>query len=294
MQPRIRISAESKVLIRPALRPVGQAGQALLETLIFVAAAGVFLICMLAIGRLNSIQASAIGAARSIAFECRIPGTGCDDSQNFNSLAASLRTRHFSGPAERNSPNSTDGRALPGVPRTDPFWSNPDGQPMIQSSDSIAVSSTSRRLDAGANVAASVASASSLLDPLMATTAPGRFGFDARAGFRVASIESPAEVLLPLTASPTKTLAIRIRARLAILGDEWNASQTLGDVPDSVQSRVLRGSRLDDFREAALEAGYAITKATLGVADSLGLEPGAANLRSHVLDVGIVPGDRRP
>lgn len=294
MQPLMPISVDLETAFPSVLHSCKQAGQALLETLIFVGATAVLLICMLAVGRLNSIQASAIGAARAIAFECRTPSTRCDESQHFNGLAASLRTRHFSGPVERDPLNSTVNRARSGAPQTDPFWSNPDGRPMIQSADNIAVSSRSQRLDAGANVAASVASTSSLLDPLMATAAPGRFGLDARAGLRVASIESPAEVMLPRTASPVSTIAIRIRARLAILGDDWNASQTLGAAPDSVQSRVLLGSRLDDFREAALEAGYAISKTTLGIADSLGLEPGAVNLRSHVLDVGIVPGDRRP
>ena len=274
-----------------------QAGQALIETLIFAMAAAIALFGVLLIGRLHAIQASTIGAARAHAFECRLEVAGCDDSVRATELAAAVRSRHFasaSGSSSGRPERSASGASTAGVPHA--FWTNPDGSRMVDSLPSISVSASTLSLNAGVNVATAAGRMGNASGGFSIPGGPQQFGLDATAGFRASSIEVPVRASLSGAAGPSdqSPLAIKVRARLAIVGGEWNASQSFGVVADSVQSRVERGSRLDPFREAALEAGYAIPRALLRAADALGLEPGGAALASHRLDVTVVPQDRRP
>lgn len=270
-------------------------GQALIETLIFAMAAVTLLFGVLLIGRLHALQASATGAARALAFECRLDSAGCDDPASADRLAATLRLRHF-GWLDGDSANPVT--SLPPLGQSNrphPFWTNPDGSRMVESLESISLVSARRSLDAGVKVAASTLAGFDVSGLPALANGPQRFGLDPVAGLRASQIEVPVHV--SLSALPPSNgggpLALRLKARLAVLGDEWNASQSSGTEENSVAARVERGSRLDPFREAALDAGYMLTRGMLRVADSVGFEPGGSALSSPRLDVTVIPQDRR-
>ena len=282
----------------PALRPSQagrQHGQALIETLVFTLAALALLFAVLMVGRLHALQASATGAARALAFECRLESAGCDDPARAADLAAAIRMRHL-GWLDGEAVHSAMSGASSGQGTSPhPFWTNPDGTRMVESLQSVSLSSTRRPLDAGFSVAAATQPGFAAPGLPALPVGPQRFGLDATAGLRTSQVEVPVRLLLSGSSAATggSPLALRLKARLAVLGDEWNASQSLGSHESSVASRVERGSRLDPFLESALDAGYALTRGMLNVADSMGLEPGGAALSSPRLDVTIIPRDRR-
>lgn len=272
-----------------------QRGQALIETLVFAFIAAVLLIGVLALGRLQAIQSSTIGAARAYAFECRFEQAECDDPHRAAQLSDAIRTRHFGDTTSQYAKTTVRPANPHTADATDRFWVNADRTPMVRARSSIAFSSRSQPLDAGANVAATAERAASVVQALQLPVGPQQFGLDARQGLRVSSVEVPVALALwpSQQGAGSGGLSLRVKARLALVGNEWNASQSFGDTPDSVQSRVERGSRLDSFREGTLDAGYAVTRGMLRVADAIGLEPGAAGLTEHRLDISIIPGDRR-
>ncbi len=282
--------------VRRASRVPAQSGQALTETLVFALVVVGMLFGVLLIGRLHAIQASAIGAARAHAFECRLEVADCDDPVRAAQLATVIRARHFAGAEPALSGAGSGGSGAPARVAPHPFWTNPDRSPMLVSLDSIAVSSSSLSLNAGFNVAAAAQRAQSVPSIAPLTAMPERFGLDVSAGFRASRIEVPVHASLSGIGGVSRdpSLSLPIRARLAIVGNEWNASQSFGPAPDSLQSRVERGARLDSFRQAALDAGYAVPRALLSAADAIGIEPGGSALASHRLDVTVVPQDRRP
>lgn len=270
-------------------------GQALIETVIFAMAAVTLLFGVLLIGRLHALQASATGAARALAFECRLDSAACDDPASADRLAAALRLRHF-GWLDGDSANPVTSQPLLGPSnRPHPFWTNPDGSRMVESLESVSLVSARRTLDAGVKVAASTLPGFDVPGLPALTTGPQRFGLDPAAGLRASQIEVPVRVSLSASSAVTGSAApaLRLKARLAVLGDEWNASRSSGTEEQSMAARVDRGSRLDPFREAALDAGYALTRGMLRVADSVGLEPGGSALSSPKLDVTVIPQDRR-
>lgn len=273
-----------------------QRGQALVETLVFALIAVVLLIGVLAVGRLQAIHASTVGAARAYAFECRFELLECDNPRRAAQLSEAIRSRHFGGVTPEHARSATRLANVDTADATDRFWVNADRTPMVRARSSIEFSSRSQPLDAGANVATIAERAAAAGSAFQLPVGPQQFGLDARQGLRVSAVEVPVALALRPSQkeSASGVLSIRLKARLAIVGNEWNASQSFGNTPDSVQSRVERGSRLDSFREAALDAGYVVTRGMLHVADAVGLEPGAASLTAHRLDISIVPGDRRP
>ena len=281
-------------VLRPACAG-RQRGQALIETLVFTLAAIALLFAVLMIGRLHAIQASAAGAARALAFECRLESAGCDDPARAADLAAGIRVRHLgwlqgdAAHSARSGVSSGEGAS------PHPFWTNPDGTRMVESLQSVSLSSTRQPLDAGINVAATAQPWLAMPGLPASPVGTQRFGLDATAGLRASQVEVPVRLSLSGASSANggTPLVVRLKARLAVLGDEWNASQSLGSHESSVASRVERGSRLDAFRESALDTGYALTRGMLNLADSLGFEPGGAALSSPRLDVTIVPQDRR-
>ncbi len=272
-----------------------QSGQALVETLVFAAVAAVLGLCLLMIARLQSIQSSAVGAARSLSLECRLVLDGCRNLESTSPLVRSLKARHFTAPPmdPTSSAATVSNNVKPGSLTPD-FWRNPDGKAMLENLDSISIRSSSLRLDAG--IATSGAGQSTVLSALGSIVGPNRFGLDGHAGLRLAEVEVPVDWRLnPNSQSgPLVNSRFVISARLAVVGDEWNASQTLGPAPDSLESRVAEGSRLDSFRETALTTGYAISRNSMQVAARLGLDAEAGKLLDHKLDVGLLPRGTQP
>ncbi len=269
-----------------------QSGQALIETLVFAAVAAVLMTGILMLGRLQSIQQATSDTARSVASECRLLGARCDDPRQMSELVSAVQSRYFSaqGRASWAEP-SADASTVEAGTRPDPHWVNPDGSPMLGSPQAVAVRSSALRLDAGVSTAS--AGQTSIAQSLRQFVGPDRFGLDPHGGFRVATVEAPVRWSIdPLNSGDAHSLTLR--ARLAVVGDAWNATETFGPSDDSLESRVVRGSKLDRVRETTLQAGYALSRGALGLADSLGLEPNGRSLTGHRLDVSIIPGDRRP
>lgn len=272
-----------------------QGGQALIETLVFAALAASLCLAVLMIGRLQSVQIHAIDAARALAFECRLEHARCGDPSAQLALTATLKERHF-GPwppvdppgRMQGSPTHTEGFA------SRSFWRLGDGRPMLGELASIRLQSRPESLDAGINTA--IAGRTVVAEALARHAGLQRFGLDPRAGLRVAEVDVPVQFALDPNAAPshTSTFELRLRAKVAVLGDAWNASSTYGADPDSVQSRVHHGKQLDRVREGVLATGYSLTRGALRMFEAIGLEPRAGALLDHQLDVGIVPGDRRP
>lgn len=272
-----------------------QAGQALTEALIFAALAGVMAILVLTLGRLQSLNTHVIDAAHSFAFECRLLEARCDSAQAQAAIVAALRERHFSLAAVGAANDS--GRVFEPISSATPlqsFWRNHDGSPMVPGVESIAMTARAIALDAGINTA--VAGRGGVAQALGQYVGPQRFGLDPRGGLRLAEVEVPVSLRLGRDARGPQepVLALTLRAKLAAVGDEWNATSTYGPQSDSLASRVERGRRLDAARESTLQAGYALTRGSLGLFELFGFEPNAASLLDHRLDVGIVPQDRRP
>jgi hypothetical protein len=273
----------------------GQTGQAFAETIVFVALASLLALCILAIGRIQSLQLSAQDAARALALECRLAAARCDDAVAQARLADEIRLRFF--PVSVQSRSAAGREAVsedfPSVPAAT-FWRNADGGPMVENVSAIRLHAGSVPLDAGINTAA--AGRESIANALSRWVGPQRFGFDPRSGLRVARVDVPATLSLSSVSaqSSSEPLRLNLSARLAVVGDDWSAATTFGAEPDSVESRVVRGRQLDSARESVLQAGYALTRGSLKAFDTLGLEPGAAALLNHRLDVSIIPADRRP
>jgi len=161
-----------------------QHGQALIETLVFTLAALTLLFAVLMIGRLHAIQASAAGAVRALAFECRLESAGCDDPARAADLAAAIRVRHFgwlqgdAAHSARSGASSSEGAS------PHPFWTNPDGTRMVESLQSVSLSSIRKPLDAGINVAATAQPWLAMPGLPALPVGTQRFGLDATAGLR--------------------------------------------------------------------------------------------------------------
>lgn len=272
-----------------------QAGQALTETLVFAALAATLCVAALMIGRLQSVQTHAIDAARALALECRLAHARCGDPSAQSALVAVLKERHFGSwptvdPSGRAQAGPPDAERLNGRS----FWRLPDGSPMLGEWASIRLQSRAEPLDAGIHTA--IAGRTVVAEALARYAGPERFGLDPRAGLRVAEVDVPVKFGLSHHTATTDApaLELRLRAKVAVLGDEWNAASTYGGEADSVRSRVQRGKQLDSAREGVLAAGYSLTRGALRMFEAIGLEPRAGALLDHELDVGIIPGDRRP
>jgi hypothetical protein len=178
------------------------------------------------------------------------------------------------------------------------FWRGLDGRPILRSSSAFPIT-TGAPFDAGIHVAARGSGVTSDAIALLNRAGPERFGFDPRGGLSVTRLELSTLTTWPGAAwsgeSATESgheRAFSFKGRAAILADPWNASVVHADTPDSVADRIRRARRLDPAVEAALDAGYGLSRGALRTASGVGLEPLGRHFSQGVIDVSIVPADR--
>ncbi len=244
------------------------------------------------VSRLQSIEFAAVGASRALAFECRVRPWACRADQPDGALQNELRRRHFGHPDREIL--SGDGFAeRPTDGELHPFWRGGRRAPRLTDPMAVALSFEHPSFDAGLNTAAGAGSTEAVR-LLSSLAGPNRFGLDARSGLSVAKIQVPVTAELPEgLANPGQALLpLRLNARTAMLADAWNAASARGAQSDSVESRVRQGSRLDNFRESTIELGYALTRASIDLMGTVGLEPAANQFRPYQPDVRVVPADR--
>jgi hypothetical protein len=77
-----------------------------------------------------------------------------------------------------------------------PFWTNPDGTRMVESLQSVSLSSIRKPLDAGINVAATAQPWLAMPGLPALPVGTQRFGLDATAGLRTSQVEVPVRLSL--------------------------------------------------------------------------------------------------
>lgn len=246
----------------------GQGGQALVEVLVVAIALVPLAVLVVLLGKYQTLQSASIAASRSLAFECAAYPAACRAADPLP-LVDAVRARHFNG---------------------QPLWRDRAGRPLLERLADVGAAVSMQSFDAGAGTAAgNDAGALQLIDSV---AGPARFGLSLRDGLFDARIQV---VVAPSFASNTgfislDPMALTLRARTVVLSDTWMASGPAAG-PTSVATRVAAGSRLDAVRETGLSAGYQLTRWSIDLMHSVGLEP-AGSPGSAQANPDAIPQDR--
>ncbi len=283
----VRASREQVAAVR---RMRGQAlTEALVAALVLVPLAA--LIIML--GKYQALQMATIAAARTLAFECTVRAQECAERAGQERLVAEIRDRHFTrGDRPITSTPGLTGRVA--AENSQPLWTDTGGRQLLPDLGAVRADFAWGSFDAGASVAAGqgqsrFANAVALLDSL---AGPGRFGLALRAGLVDTRVEASLPGVPPLAARAFESMGLTFRAHTAILTDDWSASRALGPEPDTLESRVALGQRLDPVHEAAQPLAYQLTLWAIDLMGMLSLEAQAGSFRYHHSDVSLLPPDR--
>ena len=280
---------------RARRRPVAQAGQALIELLIGATVLVPFVVLLVWLGKVQSLQQAANAAARVLAFECSVRPDACAQSSQHPELADEIRRRVFA-------------RADTGIFSTDrmpeeaaasernPLWTDAAGRPLIERFGHVGVRVDAERFDAGLSVSESRAGAvaANALEVLSRLAGPGRFGLEIQGGLVNARIQVDASRTATADRFSTQLVSIplAVRAHVAVLTDAWNASGPTTPGGRSVEARVSGGRQLDALYEASIDARYLPVRGFLSLMGLIGLEPNADAFRYHNAELDVVPADR--
>jgi len=263
--------------------------EALVAAIVLVPLAA--LIVML--GKYQSLQMATIAASRTLAFECTVRPDECADTARQPQLVAELRDRHFTR-SDRPIKSRALIAGLVPEPDSNPLWTRTAGQPLLPDLDAVRAWLQWGSFDAGASTAIGqgrlrFTNAVALLDRL---AGPERFGLALRGGLLEARVEASLPGVAPAAARGLDPLALTMRARTAILTDDWSASRALGTEADTLQSRVALGQQLDSIHEAAQPIAYQLTLWSIQLMGMISLEGRAPHFRYHESDVTLLPPDR--
>ena len=271
----------------------GQHGQALTEALVAALVLAPLVFAIVLLGKIQTLQMATIAASRTLAFECAVRPGECADSTGQSRLVAEVRDRHFT---RGDRPITSHPTIIDRVPQDDAqaLWTGPARQPLLPDLSAVRAGFQWGSFDAGASVSigqgqSQFANAATLLDRL---AGPGRFGLGVRDGLLEARIETSLPGVPPLAARALDALALNFRARTAILVDDWSAARAIGPEPDTLQSRVAQGQRIDPLHEAAQPIAYQLTIWSIQLMGMIGLEGQARHFRYHDSDVALLPPDR--
>ncbi len=271
-----------------------QSGQALVESLVAALVLVPFVLLIVWLGKVQSLQQATIAASRLLAFECAARPGDCGQGALPPERVDELRRRVFA----RGDVQPLTGDRMPDPPSAserNPLWVDRAGRPLLEHPRDIGARIDLHRFDAGLSVAVSqsggvAGNAAQLLSDL---AGPGRFGLEIDRGLVDAKVQAGISASAGADfRSQLDSIALRMRANTAILTDAWSASGPYGASSDSVASRVGRGSRLLSAYETSIDLRYAPTRAFLALMGAIGLEPKADAFRYHAVDVDRVPGDR--
>lgn len=248
-------------------------GQALVETLLVAPVLLLLALGMTMIVRLVTIDLAAVGAVRVSAFGCALDPRACGDAPG----DAALLSRFFD-----------DGEDHVGSPH---LWHDHRSRRLVQGASTIAHDRQDGVFDAPSGLLGARrlgATAADLVDRL---AGPARFGLDTGRGLRVARLSVPVWSGRPADGDLLNGLRMQIDARLAVLGDAWNASGPTGP-ETSVSARVEPGSRPLLWPGHATQALNAPTHGFMRLMHALRLDADPDPLIGFELDVDLVPSDR--
>lgn len=272
-----------------------QSGQALVETLVAAIVLVPFVLLIVWLGKVQSIQHATISASRLLAFECAARPEDCRHGDAHPELVDKLRRRVFARADVQPLSRDRMPNDAPSSERN-PLWVDRANRPLIERFSDIGARIDPAGFDAGRSVAISQAgnltgNAAQLLSDL---AGPGRFGLDIGAGLVDAKVQAgvSASATAPGFLTQLDSIALRMRANTAIVTDAWNASGPYGRAPDSVETRVGQGRRLLSAYETSIDLRYGLTRGFITSMGAIGLEPQARSFRYHDADVDVVPADR--
>jgi len=277
-------------------RPPRIGGQALVELLLALVALVPLYFGVIWLAKLIDLRQSTIATARTLAFECTVRPAACSDGAPDPALAAESRRRFFaahrfgidSGAGASGAVGRDTGRAS---------WSDRDGRPLLERYEDITVAVGRERFDSPLAFAGSAGERvfPGAVRVLSELGGPGRFGLELQAGFVVATVQAQVSASRPPDGwvARLRSEPLTMRSRLAVLTDAWNASGPYGREPGTVETRVAAGAALP-LIEPAVDVGWLAVRGLLAVADLLGLESAAGELRWHRTDGDQVPPDRLP
>ncbi len=270
-------------------------GQALIETLVGAAVLVPFVVLLIWLGKVQSIQQSTIAAARVLAFECSVRPDACADPSHHPEFADEIRRRMF---ARADLSIFSRDRMRDPAPASErnPLWTDAAGRPLVERFSDVGIRVDQDRFDAGLSVAESRAGAlaANALEVLSRLAGPGRFGLEIDGGLVNARVQVNASSTAPadLFSRQLATIPLGIRAQVSVLTDAWNASGATNPGGRSVEARVSSGRRLDPLYEASIDARYLPVRGFLSLMEVIGLEPTAAAFRYHDAELDVVPADR--
>lgn len=273
-------------------RSVG--GQALVEVLVALLAIVPLYFGVAWLAKVLDARQATIAAARMLAFECTARIGACAAYADHPELARELRRRMFARhETALRSDDVAAGAVGAGAGR--PFWSDRAGRPLLERFEDVTVAVVPLRFDSPRASASSegeraIPGALRLLSEL---GGPGRFGLDLGGGLFDARVTAALARSRPTDGFLTRlgAMPVTLTEHLVILTDAWTASTPYGPARDTVETRVVAGSRVP-LVEPAIAAGWLPVRGLLAVGAALGFESRANLLRWHRTDVDLVPPDR--
>ena len=276
-------------------RIAGQSGQALIETLVGATVLVPFVILLVWLGKVQTMQQAAIAGARVLAFECSVRPEACARPADHPELADELRRRVF---ARADLGILSRDRMADDAPASErnPLWTDHRNRALIERFSDVGVRVDAEPFDAGLSVSESRAGAiaSNALEVLSELAGPGRFGLDIRGGLVNARVQVNASRSAPADdfSRQLASIPLGIHAHTAVLTDAWNASGTTTPGGRSVEARVSSGRRLNSVYEASIDARYLPVRGFISLMGAIGLEPTADAFRYHDAALDVLPKDR--
>ncbi len=259
-----------------------QAGQGLVECLVFALALLPLLLGMVFVTKYQNVRQAAIAASRSAAFDCTVRPEGCGSDTDVDASTAEARQRHLADP---QTDLQSTGVAAPTAHESHPFWVDRRATPLIDGPASTRVVVTREAADTTSR------------------SDTAAFGLPRHFGLRVGDDLVRADVMVQVSAGwrladwlqQPRGMALDLAGRTAILVDPWNASEGQGTDPRSVRSRVARGAvpPVPGF-EVAVDAGYLPIRSLIRSPILAPFEPNGRAFRYHDVDVEQIPADRLP
>ena len=280
---------------RTMTRQSGQSGQALIETLVGATVMVPFVVLLVWLGKVQTMQQAAIAGSRVLAFECSVRPETCARSADHPELADELRRRVF---ARADLGIFSHDRMADDAPAAErnPLWTDHRNRALIERFSDVGVRVDAEPFDAGLSVSESRAGsiASNALEVLSDLAGPGRFGLDIRGGLVDARVQINASRSAPADdfRRQLASIPLGIHAHTAVLTDAWNASGTTTPGGRSVEARVGRGRQLTSLYEASIDARYLPVRGFISLMGLIGLEPSADAFRYHDARLDVLPEDR--
>jgi hypothetical protein len=288
----------------------------MIETILFSMVMVPFFVFTVWLGNLADLRLQTGEAARQLAFECTVHTPECLVTADAQDLNQAVRIRSFAsvtGPVEARG--GVRGARLAQTDHRDRR-----GSALLERYEDVGLRVEPSRFDAGLSQALGQAgrSMANAAETLSKVSGPDHFGLSLTGGLAVAKVETMASARSISSSaavsnvgfsasSPARWVSggwregldpwpVRLQARAAILTDPWAASMPQGADFQSVEQRLTSAWRVPSIgglpSDALLSAWSQPVQLFLKGANTLGLEPSAAQFRYHRIEWDRVPADR--